>query len=395
MQLIPPYLLAFLVVCIILPSLFAISLRIALYRAIAKRTQVIFRLLTNRPPGRIPEILEELEFRYKDASVKLETVNTPALIYQVYSRQKIGGFRWEQIEQFGRNLPNLLIAFGLLGTFWGITFNLSELNQTLNSSNANQISTLLPQIQKQLQGMGIAFFSSLIAIFFSALLTISNWVFNLNLVKNQLLTSLEDYLDNIYQPTIPGHTPIDKAVDRLVSEFSDFLYRFGDTVRDAVESSLGEKIQEIIELNDRASNLALQVYTNFQSSASTISKSSNEMQYSIATFENAIASLNRTVNTFEQSFQRWQRTNIPDKLLEATTNISINQEKYTQAMRNVSLSLTESANFPQTIETIESQLAVTNQMLHHLLESLSNEPAIDKNAPSELPELEDLFDIDE
>jgi hypothetical protein len=395
MQLIPPYLLAFLVVCIILPSLFALSLRIALYRAIAKKTQVIFRLLTGRPPGRIPEILEELEFRYKDASIKLETVNTPALIYQVYSRQKIGWLRWEQIEQFGRNLPNLLIAFGLLGTFWGITFNLSELNQTLNSSNANQISTLLPQIQKQLQGMGIAFFSSLIAIFFSALLTICNWIFNLNLVKNQLLTSLEDYLDNIYQPTIPGHTPIDKAVDRLVSEFSDFLYRFGDTVRDAVESSLGEKIQEVIELNDRASNLALQVYTNFQSSASTIAKSSNEMQYSIATFENAIASLNRTVNTFEQSFQRWQRTSIPDKLLEATTNISINQEKYTEAMRNVSLSLRESANFPQTIETIESQLAVTNQMLHRLVESFSNELAIDKNPPAELPELHDLFDIDE
>ncbi|PSB01240.1 hypothetical protein [Merismopedia glauca] len=395
MQLIPLYLLVFLVVCIIIPSLFAISLRIALYRTIVQRTKVIVRLVTGRAPGRIPEMLEELEFRYKDASINLETVNTSALIDQVYSRQKIGWMGWEQAEQFGRNLPNLLIAFGLLGTFLGITLNLYELNQTLNSSSASQITTLLPQIQKQLQGMGISFSASLTAIFFSALLTIFNWIFNLNLVKNQLLTSLEDYLDNIYQPTIPGHTPIDKAVDRLVNEFSDFLYRFGDTVREAVESSLGEKIQEIIDLNQQASTLATQVYTNFQSSSSTMARSSNEMQHSIVTFENAIASLNRTVNTFEQSFQRWQRSNIPDKLLEATTNVSINQQKYIEALRNVSISLAEAANFPKTIETIESELAVTNQILERLLETLTNDLFPDKYLPSQLPQIEDFLEINE
>jgi hypothetical protein len=395
MQLIPLYLVVFLVVCIVIPSLVAISLRIALYRTIIQRTKVIIRLLTGRAPGRIPEILEELEFRYKDASINLETVNTSALIDQVYSRQRIGWFGWERVEQFGRNLPNLLISLGLLGTFLGITLNLYELNQTLDSSSANQISTLLPQIQRQLQGMGIAFSSSLIAIFFSALLTICNWIFNINIVKYQLLSSLEDYLDNIYQPTVPGHTPIDKAVDRLVHEFSDFLYRFGDTVRDAVENSLGEKIQEIIDLNNQASNLAMQVYSNFQSSATTMAKSSNEMQYSISTFENAIASLNRTVNTFEQSFQRWQRVNIPDKLLEATTNISINQQKYLESMRNVTISLTEAATFPKTIETIESELAVTNQILQRLLENFTNDLVSHEDSPSQIPEIDDFFEINE
>jgi hypothetical protein len=393
MQLIPPYLLVFLITCIIIPSLVTIGLRIALYRSILIRSKVVIRLVNGRAPGRIPGMLQELEFRYKDASTNLENVNTSALIDQVYSRQKIGWFGWEQVEQVSRSLPNLLIAFGLLGTFFGITLNLYELNQTLNSSSGTQINALLPQIQKQLQGMGIAFSASLAAIFFSALLTISNWIFNINFVKIQLLTSLEDYLDNIYQPTIPGHTPIDKAVDRLVTEFSGFLYRFGDTVRDAVDNSLGQKIQQIIDLNSQASSLATQVYSNLQSSSSSFSRSTNEMQYTMATFENAIASLNRTVNTFEQTFQRWQRGNIPDKLLEATTNVSLNQQRYTESLRKVSASLTEAASFPQTMEAIESELVVTNQILQSLLETMADNASPKKYDRSQLPDIDEPFDL--
>lgn len=390
MPLIPLYSLISLGVFIAIPAIFAIGLRIALYRTITKQTQVVFRLLTGRPAGRIPDILEELELRYKNASINLESVNTSALIDQVYSRQKIGWIAWEAAEQFGRNLPNLLIAFGLLGTFLGISINLYELNQTLITNSSSQLSVILPQIQKQLQGMGIAFSSSLVAIFFSSLITVFNWLFNTNVAKIRLLNSLEDYLDNVYKPEIPGHTRIDKAVDRLVHEFSNFLYRFGDTVREAVENSLGAKIEEVIDLNREASILANQIYTNFQASSTTIAKSSSEMQYSIATFENAIASLNRTVNTFEQSFQTWQRSNIPDKLLQATINASIHEERYIDALKQLSISIAQNSNFPQNIESIESELATTNQILRSVLENLSQE--YDRRTNS--VELDDILDLD-
>ncbi|MFM5983468.1 MAG: hypothetical protein ACKO9I_23510, partial [Sphaerospermopsis kisseleviana] len=125
----PPYLIFITVVLVILPSLVTIFLRISLYKYLMDLSNKIQRLIKKQAPGKRLKIIETLEERFKQASQQLEQVNTTALIDQVYSQEKIKGFTCEQIDYLCRILPNLLLAFGLLGTFLGITINLSTLSQ--------------------------------------------------------------------------------------------------------------------------------------------------------------------------------------------------------------------------------------------------------------------------
>jgi hypothetical protein len=353
---IPTYLIVLLAVCIVLPSIAAVILRFILYRYLAIRAEIIRRILNGRSPGRIPRILVELEENYKEASNHLEQVNSGALIDRVYSQEKVLWVSCEQIDYFCRILPNLLLSFGLLGTFLGITINLSAVSETISQTQSRDFSSLLPELQKPLQGMGIAFVTSLIAIGFSVILTLVNFLFNTGAAKHQLLTALEDYLDNVYQPSLPGRTRIDKGVDRLVNEFSSFLYRFGDTVRDAVERSLGENIQKIVDLNQQSQELAIQVYSEFKSSSSTIARSADELKYAITAFENAIAALMRSTDRFEQASQTFERTTAPQKLLEATTNLTITQHKFSESVRKLSSSFEEVTTLSQSVRSIEEEI---------------------------------------
>ncbi|MGD1919943.1 MAG: hypothetical protein ACFCAD_14270 [Pleurocapsa sp.] len=84
----------------------------------------VSRLLTFDSRGQQPQIVDNLEARFRQASLKLEQVNTMALIDGLYSQEKLKflgiSLRCEQWDYFCKALPNLLLAFGLLGTFIGI-----------------------------------------------------------------------------------------------------------------------------------------------------------------------------------------------------------------------------------------------------------------------------------
>lgn len=257
---------------VVLPTCVAILLRLALYGHLVYLGKRVRRLVNQENRGEQPEIVEQLERRFKEASKNLDQVNTAALIDQVYSQEKIGFFSCEQIDYFCRILPNLLLAFGLLGTFVGITMNLVALSETISQSNVSDVNILVQQLQVPLKGMGIAFITSLIALASSASLTVFNLIRNTQLAKYKLISALEDYLDNIYLPKLNGETRLDKVVKGMSDSFTDFLTRFGQTVRDAVESSLKDKVQEIFDANIKATELAEEVYSRFLDASGTLER---------------------------------------------------------------------------------------------------------------------------
>lgn len=163
---VPGYLIFITLVLVVLPSISTIFLRLALYQHLLFLEEKVRRLISRQSPGQQPKILEELERRFRDASRNLDQVNTAALIDQVYSQEKVWGFTCEQIDYFCRILPNLLLAFGLLGTFLGITLNLAALSQTINQTNIRNVSNLVAELKKPLEGMSIAFTTSLTGLFF-------------------------------------------------------------------------------------------------------------------------------------------------------------------------------------------------------------------------------------
>jgi hypothetical protein len=211
-----------------------------------------------------------------------------------------------------------------LGTFLGITINLSSLSQTLNQTSANNISKLVQELQQPLQGMSIAFVTSLTGLLFSAIITVISWVKNTSFAKYRLINCLEDYLDNIYQPQLQGETRLDKIVNRMVQQQDEFLTNFGKTVREAVESSMGRVAQQIIEGNNSATKLAKQVYEEFYNAAGTINSAATR-------FDQAMEALSKNSEVFTQAAKTFEKSDFPQRLSTATTQLSTTQENFTRS----------------------------------------------------------------
>lgn len=359
---IPSYLIPLVIVLVIVPSVVAILLRMVLHFDLVSQGNKVRRLINQQSVNK-PRFIEYLEGRFADASSKLEQVNTGALIDQVYSRQRLFGLiSYEQIEYFCRILPNLLVSFGLLGTFIGITINLTSLSQTVSDTNATDVSSLLRELQVPLQGMGIAFTSSLVAILFSAVVTAVNLIFNTSLAKTRLISLLEDYLDNIYLQTIEGQTQLDKVVKAVAYSFEGFLTKFGQTVRVGVESALQDKIQEIYDANNTTSKLAEQTFVRLGEAAATVAKSSRDFQ---------IAG-----DRFIEVAQIFEHSQFPQKLANSTAELANIQSNFSQststlatAVQAIEIVVIELQGYSKRLAKFGEQITSNNQTSLRLLES--------------------------
>ncbi|MFY7800535.1 MAG: hypothetical protein ACOVQ3_16390 [Dolichospermum sp.] len=360
---IPLYLILITLLLVVIPSVITIVIRISLYRYLIDLTNKVQRLIKTGIRGVQPKIIQTLEARFEQASKQLEQVNTAALIDQIYSQETIKGFTFtcEQIDYLCRILPNLLLAFGLLGTFLGITINLSTLSQTINQANASDVSNLVTELKKPLEGMSIAFTTSLTGLFFSALVTIVNFIFNSGLAKYRLISSLEDYLDNVYFPKVQGDNRLDKIVNRMVSQQDEFLTNFGKTVREAVEQSMGNVAKQIADGNKETTDLARQVYEKFTDAAGTISRAANE-------FKSSMSALNTTSQIFKQSAETFNQSQFPLKLSLAVVDLSNTQQKFSESATSLAATteviktvLTEVQNCSQSLIKLAEEIKDTNK----------------------------------
>ncbi|MDD1415624.1 hypothetical protein MEN41_13585 [Dolichospermum sp. ST_con] len=405
----PPYLIFITLFLVVIPSLVTIFLRISLYRYLINLNNKIQRLIQqgvkkdkDKEEGEL-KIIQILKNRFKQASKQLDYINTGALIDQVYSQEKIKGLTCEQIDYLCRILPNLLLAFGLLGTFLGITINLSTLSQTINQANASDVSNLVTELKKPLEGMSIAFTTSLTGLFFSAVLTVFNFLFNSGLAKYRLISSLEDYLDNIYLPEIQGDARLDKIVNKMVSQQDEFLTNFGKTVREAVEQSMGKVAQQIANGNRETTDLARQVYEKFDQAAGTISSAANE-------FKHSMTELNSTSQIFKESANIFNESQFPLQLSLATVDLSNTQQKFSESATSLAATteliinaLIEIENSSQSLINLGEEIKSMNQTsiqvldLHQNNQNILTEiiPGLQQGANSYEKAVNKLDDLDQ
>ena len=300
----PPSLILLTVILVIFPTIFAVLLRHSLYGYLIGSANKVSRLLTYESRGKQPQIVENLEARFKTASLKLEQVNTIALIDGLYSQERLKFFgislRCEQWDYFCQTLPNLLLAFGLLGTFIGISSNLYSLSQTLDGSASN-VDNLISQLQIPLQNMGVAFFTSLTAIACSSILIIVNSRYNTNFARSLLISSLEDYLDNIFKIDVQGDTRLDKAVDRMVQQQAEFLNRFHQKVGQVLETTMGNAANKMVAANQGFQNNVDSMVSRFNDISSSMAASTDSFQSSAYSLKEQIQTVTQIVPKFETS----------------------------------------------------------------------------------------------
>lgn len=389
LKIISPEILIASLIVVVIPTIWTVIVRISLYRHIKDLNQKIRRLLDNKSSGQKSTIVQVLEDRFKAASQVLEHVNTGALIDEIYSQERFPFFnlglklRCEQWDYISRLLPNLLLAFGLVGTFGGISFNLYKMSHTLANSNTQQ---LLSQIQPYLQGMGVAFVTSLIALLCSSCLTIVNLIYNTSVAKYEFLSSLEDYLDNLYKPQVEGNTRLDKAVDRMVKQQEEFLKRFRENVGQVLEETFGKAANRIVEEHAESNRLARQVYESFSQAAGTISSSVYTFQYASAMMQEQALIMKENTGKIQSSVQRLvyfsetiktsaeiiERSNFSQKLEQITTNLAQTTTYLAQTQATFSNSVNAlTTNIEKMAENYRKSIEVSERV-HSQLYDYSN-----------------------
>ncbi len=344
---------------VILPAFAVIYLRFSLYTRLQSINHRVSRLVVSgEEEGIQPEIVKRLRIRYQTASQKLEHVNTIALIDSIYQDETIsyGKFtvQYDRIDSITRVLPNLLIAFGLIGTFLGITSNLTNISTIVtgfSQSNPN-VGGLVQGLQKPLEDMGVAFSSSLFGLLFGSGLTIVNTIYNTSIAKYQLVSGLEDYLDNIYKPTVEGNSRIDRAIDRMVTQQHEFLLRFHENVGSVLKDTFGHAANQIAEECGRINLIAENIYTNFSNAAGTIStgattfeRAANSLDTKTKTLADSLDRFQGSVEIFNIAADRLEQNNIIQNIDRVLAELSTNQQAFTtstQTLQDALIGITDS-----------------------------------------------------
>ena len=343
LKIFPPSLILLTVILVVLPTIFAILLRYSLYQYLISSANKVSRLLTRESRGQQPLVVDKLEARFKTASQKLEQVNTMALIDGLYSQERLNflgiSLRCEQWDYFCQTLPNLLLAFGLLGTFIGISSNLYNLSQTIDRSATN-LNDLVSQLQIPLQNMGIAFSTSLTAILCSSILILVNLRCNTNFAKSMLISSLEDYLDNIFKIDVQGDTRLDKAVDRMVKQQEEFLNRFHEKVGQVLETTIGNAANKMVAANQGFQNNVDNMVSRFNDISSSMATSTDSFQNSAFSLREQMQTASKIVPKFETAANK----------IESSSNL------YLQGAEKI-----EASKFSEHLESLTADLANTQK----------------------------------
>lgn len=309
-SLIPGYLIILAIFLVILPTFIAVLLRYSLYRHLTSLTNKTKKLLAGINLEYFPKIIQKLEHRFSQTNVNLEQINSIAVIEGEYSQEKfyfLGlSLGCEFIDNALQILPNLLLSFGLLGTFLGITFNLANLSQTITQIDINDVNNLVSELNAPLQGMGVAFTTSLVAIACSSLLTVINLLWNTKLAKTHLLSQLEDYIDNVYLPKIQPISSLEGAIERFGNDFQQMVHQLGATIETSITKAFG-RIETSANSFERAANAIdnsgfperLATATNDLAIAQNqFSQSSLVLQKSTQSFDHNLVSIQKLTKRF-------------------------------------------------------------------------------------------------
>ena len=185
---------------------------------------------------------------YAEASKRHgKDLNTPAIIANAVS-VKLGGSLL--CERLLNNAVSLFVTLGLFGTFLGLSLSVSSLTELIGYSNSSEWLGVLDSVggglMSALSGMGVAFYTSLVGVACSIVLTLLRSIFSVQAAREKLETRLELWLDHEVAPTLPTEAPKDDAdlvhqmvlaLDRTSAAMDKTLRGATDELKAAIASS--------------------------------------------------------------------------------------------------------------------------------------------------------------
>ncbi len=229
--------------------------------------------------GVLSIIVEEYK---KAAKLNPNEVNTQAVIEKNFHRYYRG---LSLAERFIKSSVSIMIILGLLGTFYGLTLSIGELVNFLSQSAAtdvlNSVGALVEELISSVQGMSVAFVTSLFGIAASIIITIITVLFNVEDSRESLLVRIEEYLDNkVALKFTTRHAVMDASnpVD-LDLVFGQELNKFADNIEQRLKNvfdNLGEKLTAAaVQNHDSVVGLQKSIET-FEKSLQTFSENTRD-----------------------------------------------------------------------------------------------------------------------
>ena len=197
-----------LVVIVVILSLFALALVVlfATYARYSRLASLVGNL--NRESDFLRYTVNTFADAYKRHG---RDVNTPAVIADAVRSRMAGSLL---CERFLNNAVSLFVTLGLFGTFLGLSLSVGSLTELLGSNTGEWLSVMDSVgggLMSALSGMGVAFYTSLVGVACSILLTVLRAIFSVQGAREKMETRLELWLDHDVAPTLPTDAPKDDA----------------------------------------------------------------------------------------------------------------------------------------------------------------------------------------
>lgn len=168
-----------------------------------------------------------------------QDVNTPAIISNAVST-KLSGLLL--CERFLANAVSLFVTLGLFGTFLGLSHSVSSLTELISYSNTSEWLSVLDSVggglMSALSGMGVAFYTSLVGVACSIVLTLLRSILSPQAERETLEARLELWLDHTVAPTLPTERAKDES--EMVQQMVHAMDSASKTMERALQNATGD-----------------------------------------------------------------------------------------------------------------------------------------------------------
>ncbi|GAA6161329.1 MULTISPECIES: biopolymer transporter ExbB [Ruegeria] len=215
-----------------------------------------------REDARTPQLLAPLAslLRERGARSQISSSSTRSILDSVAERV-------EEEREITRYITNVLIYLGLLGTFFGLATTVPAIVDTIRSLNPQEgeeglavFNRLMVGLEAQLQGMGVAFGSSLLGLAGSLIVGLLELFAGHG--QSRFYRELEEWLSSITRVGFASGdeggaelavlTPVLDAMSEQMNALQD-LFEAQEADRASVSANLNQLVSSIGEMNMRQS----------------------------------------------------------------------------------------------------------------------------------------------
>lgn len=219
--------------------IFIISVLFVLAVIVLFRTYGRYRRITSEITGDINRQKDFLRFTvnsYADAYERYGSdINTPAVIEDAVNT-KLHGLLLG--ERFLNNSVSLFVTIGLFGTFLGLSLSVGSLTELISYSNTEEWLSVLDSVggglMSALGGMSVAFYTSLVGVAASIILTILRTIFSPQGARETMEARLELWLDDCIAPKLKTNAV--KSDEQKLAQLKEITESLSSTLEAFKES---------------------------------------------------------------------------------------------------------------------------------------------------------------